>query len=107
MEFDFLQTLTLLLIGLLFGKDTVLPWIAQKFGIKLGNNVENAKDEVMADNRNAMQPLLSEMESLSAHYNHETTDLLKDIRDGIRQINAKHNEWDKYGINTRDCAKKD
>lgn len=109
MEFDFLQTLTLILIGLLFGKDTVLPWIAQKFGFKLNDQLKDARDEVMADNRNAMQPLLSEMEELKLHYNHETTDLLTEIRDELRrgfgEIRTKHSEWDRFGVPTRDCEK--
>lgn len=37
------------------------------------------------------------------NYNHKQTDLLTDIRDGIKEINSKHEEWDKYGIKTRDC----
>ena len=37
MDFDFTQTLTLLLIGLLFAKDTLLPAILKKMGLTNGN----------------------------------------------------------------------
>lgn len=105
MEFDFLQTLTLFLIALLFGKDTLLPWLGEKFGIKVGNT----REDVKADNRNALQPLLTEMETLSEHFNHATTDLLTEIRDelrrGLGEINNKHSEWERFGIPTRECKK--
>jgi len=78
MEPNFLQWLILLLIGLLFGKDTVLPWIAQKFGFKVNGN---GSKEVMADVRNALQPLLSRMEKLEFYANHETTEHLYRIEE--------------------------
>lgn len=40
---------------------------------------------------------------LKEHFNDETTTLLTEIREGIQQINRKHDEWEKYGIPTREC----
>lgn len=66
--------------------------------------------EVNVDNRNALQVLLQQMEQLTQYANHDTTALLTEIRDNLKDnftaIKNKHREWDTYGINTRECAKK-
>lgn len=68
------------------------------------------------DNRNALQPILSQMDALFAeqkslreYYNHDTTDLLTQIRDAIKAVdngvldtNRKLGEFEKYGIPCRD-----
>jgi hypothetical protein len=116
MHFDFTQILTLILIGLLFGKDTILPWVMQKFGFKTDNTFAN----VSADNRNALQPLYLKMDELTQYANHETTEhteILREIRDNLRDntgflrdnfalIHSKHSEWDRRGIPTEACNKK-
>lgn len=60
--------------------------IAQKFGYKKNRN----------GNGNGYKSLEAKIHSLSLHYNHETTDLLTDIKDdvnivagGIRDANIK------------------
>lgn len=79
---NFLQILTLLLIALLFGKDTLLPWLGEKFfGIKRPD-----------ENR-----LEAKMDELQLHFNHETTELLTDIRDNTAATARKLEEWEKYG----------
>lgn len=40
---------------------------------------------------------------LQLHFNHETTEYLKNISEGVTKLNAKHEEWEKYGIPTREC----
>lgn len=50
--------------------------------------------------------ILESQVKLRSHFNDETTVLLSDISKGIDQINNKHQEWDKFGIPTRDCEKK-
>jgi gas vesicle protein len=61
---------------------------------KNGNNIH---DEVKA--------ILQSQGQLKQHYNEETTELLSRISEGIDRLNRKHDEWDKYGIVTRDCKK--
>lgn len=98
MELDFTQSLTLLLIGLLFFKETVLDWISAKFGF-------DEKDEEIP----------SWASNLNYHFNHETTeqnkeqiDLLKEIRDGQKKQCDKIDKTivllenqDKYGVKIR------
>ncbi len=66
------------------------------------------------DNRTALQSLMTQMETLSGHYNHDTTALLTEIRDSLTTlgtqltanftaIHSKHDEWDRRGIPTEDC----
>lgn len=79
MEFSFLEILILVLIGLLFFKETVLSWIGQKLGFK------DKGKEAIAGEKNTQQVLLSNMEVLSQHYNHETTPLLENIVKGQQE----------------------
>lgn len=91
MEPNFLEGLIFLLIGLLFFKETILKWLGKAFGFK------NGEDKI---------PTWAQ--DLKSHYNHETTELLKEIRnsqDGSckkldRVINMLENQ-DKYGIKIR------
>ncbi len=94
---EFLQSLILLLIGLLFFKENILSWIGKKLGFSNGDKIpEWAKD-------------------LKYHFNHETTaqnnetlGLLREIRDSQRNmcikidktINLLENQ-DKYGVKAR------
>lgn len=90
---NFLQVLTLLLVALLFGKDTILPWIGEKiFGIK-------RRDDTPASQRDRLE---TKMDELQLHYNHETTDLLREIRDNTQNSYLKLQEFEKYGIPCRD-----
>jgi len=45
------------------------------------------------------------MKELKEHYNDETTKLLSEIRDGIKDLNQRHENYELIGIKTRDCAK--
>ncbi|MEK9208092.1 MAG: hypothetical protein AAB922_06400 [Patescibacteria group bacterium] len=90
MTTDFLQTLILLLLGLLFFKENLLSWINKKFGF--GNGEE--KPHWAAE--------------LEHYFNHETTGILREIRDSQtnmckkmdKAINMLENQ-DKYGIKIR------
>lgn len=90
MQPDFLQTLILLLVGLLFFKENILSWIGKKLGFNNGDKVPDWAKQ------------------LQFHYNHETTELLKEIRDSQtgmckkmdKAINLLENQ-DKYGIKVR------
>lgn len=103
----FLNWLILLLIGLLFGKDTLLPAIMGKMGIELKKN-QGAGTEETARLRNDFQKIYMEMQTLSAHFNHETTDQWADVKKLLEKQNEKHDEslqlireLAKYGIKCR------
>ena len=75
MEFDFLQTLTFLLIALLFGKDNLLPWLGQKFfGAKPNGTPDWAKN------------LVESQEHLKLHYNDTTTTVLNEISSKLTKM---------------------
>lgn len=87
---NFLQVLTLLLIALLFGKDTVLPWIGEKiFGIK--------RDAHASPGSASLPRIERKMDELQLHFNHETTELLKQISENTAATSRKLEEWEKYG----------
>ncbi len=44
-------------------------------------------------------------DQLKKHYNDETTEYLKQISDGIKELNQTHKNYEIIGIKTRDCAK--
>lgn len=108
---DFLQQPITQLVGLV-----ALVVALQKMGIDvwgLARMVLSSKsttDTIDFDNRNVMQQLLTQMETLSGHFNHETTQLLTEIRDTLKEnfaiIHAKHDEWDRRGIPTADSKNK-
>lgn len=67
--------------------------------------------EVRHNTLDALQPLMLKMDELlgsqgelAGHYNHETTELLTEIRDGIVKLNQKHENYEVIGIKTRDCS---
>lgn len=45
------------------------------------------------------------MDELKAYYNHETTELLTEIKDELRKLNQKHDNYEIIGIKTRGCTK--
>lgn len=70
---------------------------------KFKRNKAEDSDELTYTKENA----LGDMKHLRMHFNDELTPLLTDIRDGIKGIQNKFDEYDKYGFPTRDCKKKD
>ncbi len=86
---NFLQVLTLLLIGLLFGKDTLLPWLGYKFF--------GTKQPGESGDTRSLPRIEHKMDELQFHYNHEMTELLKEIRDNTAEMHRKLQEWEKYG----------
>jgi len=58
------------------------------FKIGKGENVSNIN-------------LGEKMDKLSIYYNHTTTELLEQIRDGVRDTNTKLEEFEKFGIKPR------
>lgn len=88
-NWNFQEILIIIMIALLFGKDTLLPAILKKLGWSNGNG----KD------------LKSMMQDLQTHFNHDTTALLTEIKDNTRAIVSKLEELEKYGFPPRDCPK--
>ena len=99
-------------IGIVF-----LIGIAERIGIPVISAIKsllkiNGLKEITADNRNGMQTLLSQMEILSTHFNHTTTehneriisigektlDKLDGIQNCIKNANNKLDNFEKYGI---------
>lgn len=109
-----LQILLIVVLAVVF-QDQIAAYFSNKFGWnkQSGEAVpdRSSKDwfDDIADISNRqtdlMQQVLGAMGTLSQHYNHETTDLLTDIRDGIREIIQKQNEWERFGIPTRESKK--
>lgn len=89
MPTDPTQWITLLLIALLFGKDNLLPAILKKMGLTNGNG----------------NKLENKMDALTAHYNHDTTSLLTEIRDEIREL--KDSTSDVKELKETQCKKLD
>lgn len=82
----------------------VLAGVAQKMGFDVIGlvmrffNQKGPTKEIDAANRNALQPLLSQMELLSDHFNHETTGALETLVRG-------HQEF--RGTQLQQCTKLD
>ncbi len=95
-HFSFLEGLILFLIGLLFFKEQLVPAVMSKFGV----NIKKLATSEQVD-------------TLTEHFNHETTELLTEIRDdlrimseGVKTINRRQDEWERYVFPTL-CKKKD
>lgn len=84
--------------------------IARRLGWKGRDDAEIVEIEKKDLRETAvLQGLFGEMRTLSQHFNHDTSKVLEEIRDTLKdnfkEIHGKHAEWDKYGIKT-DCDKK-
>jgi hypothetical protein len=95
-NFAFLQYLVILLVGLLFFREEITPWIKSKLGI--------------SDKKN---PATSEqMSNLTEYVNHRQTEILAEqtrilasIHDDVKVVIRKHEEWERFGIPTRESKK--
>jgi hypothetical protein len=104
-DLHFESGLILLLVGLLFFKDEIMPFI--KYGVSKFTGKQFDESQTPATKK--------QMETLSNYYNHDTTELLKSIdanivkmhsalekvEDAVRELKQQHSEWEKYGIPTR------
>lgn len=81
--------------------------IAQKSGLDVVGSIKwffdqkDTQKEVDADNRNALQPLMSRMDELSLHYNHETTEKLTALEASALKTLQILTELKEYGIRIR------
>jgi len=92
MEYTFLEYLIILLVGLLFFKEEIIPWIKGKLGFQ--------KSEPNATS--------SQLENLAEYVNHRQTEILEaqtrilgEVKEGVSDIKRKHDEWERYGIPVR------
>lgn len=93
-DITFLQMITLILIGLLFFRDEIIPWIKIKLGMDPGKS-----------NRAATQAQVSD---LAEYVNHRQTEImekqtaiLESVQVGVESINRKQDEWERFGVPTR------
>lgn len=100
-----LQVVVIVILAIIFWKP-----IAQKLGWKGGDR--SAGEEIVAEVRNITQGFQSSLDYLGQYANHETTEhteILREIRDGLRAntdmmrtnfqlIHSTHDEWNRRGI---------
>lgn len=79
---DFLQTLTLLLIGLLFFKENMLTWISKKMGMN-GNGHSNGNGHASVD---AKKIAADAAEIVASNHLHELFDNSKSIAESSKRI---------------------
>ena len=94
--FSFTELLIVVLIGLLFAKDTAIAWVSKKLGIT--------------------SDIPDWANSLINHVNHAQTDILTEIRDNTKVLPEIHKhaettankleELEKYGFPPRGCENK-
>lgn len=92
----YLEYLTLILIGLLFFREDIMPWVKGFFGFKTQKPASSDDFDNLADHVNHRQTEILEKQ----------TEILQQIKEGIENVNRKHEEWEKYGINTRCSVRK-
>lgn len=110
-----LQVLTIVLLCIVFWE----PIAERVFGYKRPESEEGeavreraSKDwfndisTIVKDQSDQIKLLGRLMGDLAQHYNHETTEILTQINAGIGKLISKHEEWEKYGIPTRECKQK-
>lgn len=98
MEFSFLEILILVLLGVLFFKEQLTPMVTKMAGRLLGieqksadslpGEISRGVSEVSADFRNALQPLLYQMERLAQYTNHDTTESLQRLMAGQGELRS-------------------
>lgn len=98
-DLTFLQALTILLLGLLFFKEDIMPWIKNLLGVK--------------SSAPPHQPATSnQVNELAEYVNHRQSEILERqlkvlerIDDRTKEILRKHEEYDKYGVKVRTLIK--
>lgn len=95
-NFAFLQYLVILLVGLLFFREEITPWIKTKLGISDKNSTATK----------------AQMNELSEYVNHRQTEILAEqtrilasISDDVKSVLRKQDEWDRFGMPMREARK--
>ena len=95
----FLQVLTVVLIGLLFFREDIIPFVKSWLGIS--NKGEHSTR--------------AQMEVLTQYYNHDTSRILNDLsaktdrmqhtledtNENVKNIARKQEEWERHGVPTK------
>lgn len=102
-DITFLQSMTLLLIGLLFFKEEIIPWIKGKLGMsqassmatkgqvsELAEYVNHRQTEVLDRQTQLLEKQNSQLEAQTA--------ILSTVKDGVENVNRKHDEWERHGV---------
>lgn len=102
-ELTFMQAITLILIGLLFFREEIMPYIKGKLGIKNDNsNATKGQVNELAEYVNHRQTeVLERQTSLLERQNSQLekqTVMMEDIRNGVADVKRKHEEWERYGV---------
>lgn len=86
---SYLESLILLLIGLLFFRDEMMDWLKQKLGFK--SRTRGATKE--------------QVDELAEYVNHRQTEIMAEqtrilagIDNKTDKIIAKHDEWERHGV---------
>lgn len=91
-DLSFTESLIIILLGLLFFKEELIPWIKQKLGFD-------------SNKANATKGQLNELVEYVNHRQTEIldrqTEILSENRDDIKTLIRKHEEWDRYGMKIR------
>lgn len=111
-----LQIVILVALCVIFWEPIAFKVFGYKKQVALDENGEprekNSKDWfddialIVKEQSEHLKLMASVMGELAQHYNHDTTEELKMIREGIEKIIRRQDEWHVYGIPTRDCVKK-
>lgn len=102
-DINFLQGITLLLIGLLFFREEIMPWIKAKLGLKTdGNNATQGQVTELTEYVNHRQTEVLErqtqlLEKQNSQLEKQTI-IIGDIKCGIDDVKRKHDEWERYGV---------
>ncbi len=102
-DITFLQSITLLLIGLLFFREEIMPWIKGKLGLRTdGGNATQGQVSELAEYVNHRQTeVLERQTSLLEKQNTQLeaqTVIIGNIKTGIDDVKRKHEEWERYGV---------
>lgn len=93
MQLDFTQYLILILLGLLFVRETIVRWISQKLGIKDKSPIETLKTYYNHD----LSERLDRIERAEEHEH----DANEQVRATLISIDRSLNEFREYGIKIR------
>lgn len=85
---SYLESLILLLIGLLFFRDEMMGWIKQKLGFKSNKGATEQQVGELAEYVNHRQTEIMA----------EQTRILASIDNKADKIIAKHDEWERHGV---------
>jgi archaellum component FlaC len=105
-NFTFLESLTIVLIALLFFKEEITPWIKEKLGISnsKSNATKGQVDELAEYVNHRQTEILEAQTRILGEVKNEVTNhskTLGEVHSEINKVGRKQEEWEKYGIPVR------